>query len=148
MSAIQVFGTPRLRCAAGGESRAEDYQVRLSTTSRGCRERASIHATLLPVRHEPCSRSAHDLEQTVSEDPEKTIRLADRLALRPKEAAAVLGLSERAFRALLPSLPHVRAGGAVLVPVESLRRWLDDQAAREPGRVDAIVTETLRSIRD
>lgn len=84
----------------------------------------------------------------MSEDPEKTIRLADRLALRPKEAAAVLGLSERAFRALLPSLPHVRAGVAVPVPVESLRRWLDDQAAREPGRVDAIVTETLRSIRD
>jgi hypothetical protein len=83
----------------------------------------------------------------VSEDSEKTLRLANRLALRPKEAAAVLGLSERAFRTLLPSLPHVRAGGAVLVPVEALRRWLDEQAAREPERVDAIVTETLRSIR-
>lgn len=84
----------------------------------------------------------------MSEDPEKTVRLADRLALRPKEAAAVLGLSERAFRALLPCLPHVRAGGAVLVPVEALRRWLEEQAAREPERVDAIVTDSLRSIRD
>ena len=83
----------------------------------------------------------------MSEDPEKTIRLTDRLALRPKEAAAVLGLSERAFRALLPSLPHVRAGGAVLVPVDALRRWLDERAAQEPDRIDAVVSETLRSIR-
>jgi hypothetical protein len=83
----------------------------------------------------------------VSEDSEKTLRLADRLALRPKEAAAVLGLSERAFRALLPSLPHVRAGGAVLVPVDALRRWLDEQAAQDPDRIDAVVSETLRSIR-
>lgn len=83
----------------------------------------------------------------MSEDSEKIIRLADRLALRPKEAAATLGLSERAFRALLPSLPHVRAGGAVLIPVEALRRWLDEQAVREPDRIDGIVSETLGSIR-
>ena len=83
----------------------------------------------------------------MSEDPEKTVRLADRLALRPKEAAAVIGLSERAFRALLPSLPHVRAGGAVLIPVEALRRWLDEEAVREPDRIDGIVSETLGSIR-
>lgn len=81
-----------------------------------------------------------------SDIPEPT-RLTDRLALRPKEAAAVLGLSERALRALLPSLPHIRAGGAVLIPVEALRRWLDEGARREPARVDAIVAETLRSIR-
>lgn len=83
----------------------------------------------------------------MSEDSQKIIRLADRLALRPKEAAATLGLSERAFRALLPSLPHVRAGGAVLIPVEALRRWLDEQAVREPDRIDGIVSETLGSIR-
>lgn len=79
-------------------------------------------------------------------DTETPVRLADRLALRPKEAAAALGLSERAFRALLPSLPHVRAGGAVLIPVEALRRWLSERAAQEPDRVDAIVNETLRSV--
>lgn len=83
----------------------------------------------------------------MSEDPEKAVRLADRLALRPKEAAAVLGLSERTFRALLPFLPHVRAGGAILVPVDALRRWLDERAAQDPNRIDAVVSETLRSIR-
>jgi excisionase family DNA binding protein len=83
----------------------------------------------------------------MASDKEESVRLSDRLALRPKEAAAVLGLSERALRALLPSLPHIRAGGAVLIPVEALRRWLEEQARREPSRVDAIVGETLRSIR-
>lgn len=86
-------------------------------------------------------------DQAMASDIEEPIRLTDRLALRPKEAAAVLGLSERALRALLPSMPHIRAGGAVLIPVEALRRWLDEQARREPARVDAIVGETLRSIR-
>lgn len=83
----------------------------------------------------------------MADSAENSVRLTDRLALRPREAAAVLGLSERAFRALLPSMPHIRAGGAVLIPVEALRRWLDEQTRREPGQLDAIVEETLRSIR-
>ncbi len=37
----------------------------------------------------------------MGDDP---LRLCDRLALRPKEAAQVLGLSERSLRALLPEL--------------------------------------------
>jgi excisionase family DNA binding protein len=82
----------------------------------------------------------------MASDSEKALHLTDRLALRPKEAAAVLGLSERAFRSLLPSLPHVRAGGAVLIPIEALRRWLEEQTRVETSRVDAIVTETLGSI--
>ena len=84
---------------------------------------------------------------TVATNAENSVRLTDRLALRPREAAAVLGLSERAFRALLPSMPHIRAGGAVLIPVEALRRWLEEQTRSEPGQLDAIVGETLRSIR-
>ena len=56
---------------------------------------------------------------------EERLHLADRLALRPKEAAEALGLSERKLREVLPQLPHVRVGGAVLLPVEALRSWLD-----------------------
>lgn len=69
------------------------------------------------------------------------LQLGGRLALRPREAAAALGLSERTFRALLPTLPHVRAGGAVLVPVEALRRWLDEQAKAEGDRVLRVAAE-------
>jgi hypothetical protein len=74
------------------------------------------------------------------------LRLADRLALRPKEAAAVLGLSERAFRSLLPRLPSVRLDGAVLIPVELLRRWLETEARADGDRAARMAEEVLRSI--
>ena len=73
--------------------------------------------------------------------------LAGRLALRPREAAKALGLSERSFRTLLHRLPHFRAGSAVLIPVDELRRWLSDQARRERSRNEEIVAEALRAVR-
>jgi len=69
-------------------------------------------------------------------------RLDSRLALRPKEAAAALGLSEGTFRSLLPRLPHFRADRAVLIPVDALRRWLEDEAKAERAKLEA-VKETL-----
>ena len=80
------------------------------------------------------------------DNPVRSLSLVDRLALRPKEAAAALGLSERAFRTLLPQLPHVRAGTAVLIPVDSLRRWLDEHAQAVGDGVDRAVEETLKSL--
>lgn len=78
--------------------------------------------------------------------PRKSVPLADRLALRPKEAAEALGLSERKLREVLPQLPHIRLGGAVLLPVEGLQAWLREQAKVEQGRVEAVVDEILSSI--
>ena len=74
------------------------------------------------------------------------VRLEDRLALRPEEAARVLGVSERTLRAWLPELPHVRRGGVVLIPVEPLREWLKEQARAGRSRVDAAVEDALRSL--
>ena len=59
------------------------------------------------------------------------IDLASRLTLRPAEAARVLGVSERTFRALLPRVPHFREGNVVLIPVAELRRWASDRARDE-----------------
>ena len=73
--------------------------------------------------------------------------LAGRLALRPAEAAKVLGISERKLRQLLPRLPHVRLDGMVVLPVEPLRRWLADEAETQASRVDAAVAEVLAEIR-
>ena len=74
--------------------------------------------------------------------PEKpAVRLADRLALRPREAAAALGLSERTFRSLLPSVPHLREKGAVLIPTDLLREWLRDRAKVRERRLDELETE-------
>lgn len=60
------------------------------------------------------------------------------LALRPREAAAAIGVSERTLWAWTAAdeVPHFRVGKAVLYPVDALRRWLDERAsgAKEGGR--------------
>ena len=52
------------------------------------------------------------------------------LAMRPREAAKALGISDRLLwkwtdRGLVP---HIRLGKAILYPVDSLRDWLQKQA--------------------
>ena len=79
-------------------------------------------------------------------ESEGPLWLGTRLALRPAEAAAALGLSDRKFRELMPEIPHIRAGGAVLIPVDDLRRWLEERASREGGEIGATVREALRAV--
>lgn len=80
--------------------------------------------------------------------PEATpLDLAGRLALRPAEAAAALGVSERKLRDLLPRLPHVRLDGVVLLPVDGLRQWLLDGSKVEESAVDRAVADTLEAFR-
>ena len=74
--------------------------------------------------------------------------LTDRLALRPAEAAVALGISERKLRELLPELPHLRRGGVVLVPVDSLREWLRAEAVVEGNKADVIADEVLKALGD
>jgi excisionase family DNA binding protein len=52
------------------------------------------------------------------------------LALRPREAAKALGVSERTLWTWTSdgTIPHVRRGKTILYPVDMLRRWLDEQA--------------------
>lgn len=51
------------------------------------------------------------------------------LAMRPREAARALGVSERTLWTWTRegSIPHVRRGALILYPVDALRRWLDEQ---------------------
>jgi excisionase family DNA binding protein len=53
------------------------------------------------------------------------------LAMRPREAAKALGISERLLWEWTNrgEVPHIRVGKAILYPVDVLRRWLDEQAA-------------------
>ncbi len=53
------------------------------------------------------------------------------LALRPRDAAAALGISERLLWSLTArgdGPPVVRIGRAVLYPVDGLRQWLRDKS--------------------
>ena len=79
---------------------------------------------------------------------EDRFRKGDRLALRVKETAVALGVSERTLRQHLPEIPHLRLGSAVVVPVDSLREWLRKQAQTEPAKVDRAVEEVLASLEE
>jgi excisionase family DNA binding protein len=52
-----------------------------------------------------------------------------RLAVSPREAAAMLGVSRDFFdEHILPELRVVRRGRLVLIPVTEIQRWLDREA--------------------
>lgn len=55
------------------------------------------------------------------------------LAMRPREAAAALGISERLLWDWTRQglVPHVRIGGVVVYPTDALRDWLRKQAEAE-----------------
>lgn len=55
------------------------------------------------------------------------------LALRPREAAKVLSISERTLWTLTNrrEIPHLRLGRAILYPVDGLRSWLAGQSGTE-----------------
>ncbi len=74
------------------------------------------------------------------------VQLADRLALTVAEAAAAIGVSERHLRSLLPEIPHCRVGARVVVPVESLRRWLHERAQAEQQGAEAVAREIVESL--
>lgn len=67
---------------------------------------------------------------------EETAHGPTRLALRPDEAAHVIGVSRDFFDAhVRPDIRLVRKGRITLVPVAELERWLDLNAsiAYDPG---------------
>ena len=64
----------------------------------------------------------------------------ERLALRPREAARALGISERSLFSLTRAgnVPHLHLGSAVLYPVEDLRGWLAAQARAQRADGQAV----------
>jgi excisionase family DNA binding protein len=56
----------------------------------------------------------------------------DKLALRPREAAAMLGISGRTLWTWTKAglLPYVKIGRTLRYPADDLRRWISQQAAR------------------
>lgn len=56
--------------------------------------------------------------------------MQEKLAMNSKEAAAALGVSLPTFYELSnrKDFPVIRVGRRVLVPVDGLRRWLEEQS--------------------
>ena len=67
----------------------------------------------------------------------KTEPQAPCLAMRPREAAKALGISERLLWDWTSrgQVPHVRVGKAILYPTAVLEDWLKDQAGRPKDAV-------------
>ena len=60
--------------------------------------------------------------------------LQGRLALRPKEAAAALGIGNNAIYELCArqDFPTLKIGNKIIIPVDGLRRWLVSQTEGRP----------------
>jgi excisionase family DNA binding protein len=72
------------------------------------------------------------------------LRLVDRLALRPPEVAAALGVGERTVRRWMRdnALPYRRLDGVVLIPRRALEQWLEEQTQEERS-ADALAAQIL-----
>ena len=72
----------------------------------------------------------------VTPTPDRNCNVLPALALRPKDAARVLGIGERLLWSLTNQgiIPHIKLGKATLYPVDVLRDWLAEQAGKEARR--------------
>lgn len=61
------------------------------------------------------------------------------LALRPRDAAVALGISERLLQdwAKHQGLPCIRIGQVVLYPVDEIRQWLRERSFTTPSSATA-----------
>lgn len=81
---------------------------------------------------------------STNSDAVNSIRLFERLALRPKEAAAALGVSLGTLRKWMrdDGLPFMRLDGVVLIPRSELGEWMSAHIDDE-RRADSLVAEIL-----
>ena len=78
---------------------------------------------------------------------EERLHLADRIALRPREAAASLGVSERTLRKWMrdDGLPYLRLDGVVMIPRSQLDEWMAARVESE-RRADDLAAEILNDL--
>lgn len=81
-------------------------------------------------------------------DSQGPLILASRLALRLPEAAEALGISERAFRDILPEVPHTRIGRSVIIPVGPFEDWLRKRTEAEQESGKDIAQEIFDQLND
>lgn len=65
---------------------------------------------------------------------QKSDEQSEPLAVNARDAAALLGVSQRLLWTWTHAgqIPHVRLGRRVLYPVDELRKWLSEQASARP----------------
>jgi excisionase family DNA binding protein len=93
---------------------------------------ASCRRTLRQRLCKPRFAASDSLENKTMATEKVTM---ESLALRPREAAKALGVSERSLWEWTHrgDVPHVRIGRTIMYPVDSLREWLNRQANKAKG---------------
>ena len=81
----------------------------------------------------------------MSEGTEQPLKLGDRIALRPKEVAKALGISDRTLRKWMrdEGLPSFRVGDSVFIPSADLQHWMQERISSEQV-AEEIAGEILR----
>ena len=72
--------------------------------------------------------------------------LTNRVALGIRETATALGVSEGLVRKWLPQMPHTRLGERVLIPVDPLKRWLQERSQAEMDASRRSAAEILKAL--
>lgn len=59
--------------------------------------------------------------------------LQGRLALKPREAAPLIGVGNNTIYQLChrADFPAIKVGAGIIIPVDALRQWLNNQAVQE-----------------
>jgi hypothetical protein len=96
-------------------------------------------------------QSAAELDQdplAPNQEPTATpLPLSERLALRPEELAARLGIAPRTLRSIARELPRIRRKGLPpLYPVRGIEAWLERESKVEGDQVRAVVRELLAKL--
>ncbi len=78
------------------------------------------------------------------EASEERLHLADRVGLRIEDAAAAIGLSERAFREhVLPRCPKFYAGRSVVIPKRAFEQFIEGLSQEEREQTAETARELL-----
>ena len=77
----------------------------------------------------------------------ETIDLRTRIALRPKEAAEALGVSDRTLRTWMrdEELPYLRIDRGILIPIADLKEWINERLIRK-SVADDLAAEILADL--
>lgn len=94
------------------------------------KSRSSVEA---PEREQMDSQNAATPCETQFDSTMIAAGLQGRLALKPKEAAPLIGVGNNMIYQLChrADFPAIKVGAGIIIPVDALRQWLNNQAVRE-----------------
>lgn len=94
------------------------------------KSRSSVAA---PERDESTQNTASTVYEAQFDSTMTGLGLQGRLALKPKEAAPLIGVGNNTIYQLChrADFPAIKVGAGIIIPVDALRQWLNNQAVRE-----------------